>query len=215
MPSSKGEDTTKILVENYFECEFVKIRPGWLKNPKTGCNLELDMYSDSKKLAIEYQGQQHYYYSPHFHKNDINNFYDQQERDKYKVEECKRLGISLIQIPYFWDRNDIIFHLNEKYPIFFYSDYMCISFNKPIAISKSMAQFTGWDISKKYSRRDIVDYVLKYIHDNKLRNRVKKTVFIDKKLRTIMKKRDKTIPPSKSSLGKHMYAYPLIMSSIS
>lgn len=36
------------------------IRPSWLKNPRTGRNLEIDIYFKSSKIAVEYNGIQHY-----------------------------------------------------------------------------------------------------------------------------------------------------------
>ena len=61
-------------------------RPDWLKYT-TGCNLELDYYCEELKLAFEYNGIQHYKYSSKFHNNNIENFYKQQERDKFKKQK--------------------------------------------------------------------------------------------------------------------------------
>jgi hypothetical protein len=35
---------------------FKSVRPGWLENPLTGRNLELDCYNEYLKLALEYNG---------------------------------------------------------------------------------------------------------------------------------------------------------------
>jgi len=78
---------------------FIKIRPDWLKNI-TGCNLELDYYCKELKLAFEYNGIQHYEYNLHFHNNNIEKFYEQQERDKFKKDRCEKEGVYLIIIPY-------------------------------------------------------------------------------------------------------------------
>jgi hypothetical protein len=52
------------------------------------------------KIGFEQQGIQHYQYSPFFHRNDIANFEKQLERDQLKREECKSLGIYLIEVSY-------------------------------------------------------------------------------------------------------------------
>lgn len=54
--SRKGEKRTREIIERITGRKFPSVRPNFLKNPKTGRNLELDMYNDSLKLAIEYNG---------------------------------------------------------------------------------------------------------------------------------------------------------------
>jgi len=39
----------------------MSLRPDWLKNPKTGRNLEIDIYFPKHKIAVEYNGKQHYH----------------------------------------------------------------------------------------------------------------------------------------------------------
>ncbi|HIB77554.1 MAG TPA: DUF2726 domain-containing protein [Flavobacteriales bacterium] len=51
-------------------------------------------------IACEYNGKQHYNYTPYFHRGGIKDFTDQQERDNLKRRVCKKLGIVLIEIPY-------------------------------------------------------------------------------------------------------------------
>eukprot|EP01114_Cavostelium_apophysatum_P022095 TRINITY_DN7884_c0_g1_i1.p1 TRINITY_DN7884_c0_g1~~TRINITY_DN7884_c0_g1_i1.p1 ORF type:complete len:873 (-),score=176.06 TRINITY_DN7884_c0_g1_i1:3235-5853(-) len=61
--------------------------------------LELDIWVPSLALAFEYQGQHHY--------NDIFYFGAQKnfnERDTEKKELCENSGITLVEIPYWWDR---------------------------------------------------------------------------------------------------------------
>ena len=96
---SKGELICKEVAEQLFEKPFIKIRPNSLKNNVTGHNLELDIYNDDLKLAIEYNGQQHYKYTPYFHKNE-EAFRNQQYRDELKRMMCKNNGITLIEVPY-------------------------------------------------------------------------------------------------------------------
>jgi len=79
--------------------KFKKIRPKWLRNPKTNRPLELDGYCEELMIAIEYQGKQHYVW-PNFTKCSRKEFFAQQERDRIKEETCINKNICLIQVPY-------------------------------------------------------------------------------------------------------------------
>jgi len=67
---------------------------------KTGTAMVFDIYIPSFNLAIEYQGYQHYY--DHYMFGDVNSF---KERDHQKHEACNSLGITYIQVPYWWQRD--------------------------------------------------------------------------------------------------------------
>ena len=94
---SKGEIECRRVLEKIFNKKFNKIRPDFLKNPVTGnnFNLELDCYNEELKLAVEYQGCQHYKYTPYFHKNK-ESFYNQKYRDLFKRQKCVENKITLI-----------------------------------------------------------------------------------------------------------------------
>ena len=62
--------------------------------------LEFDGYNEEHKIAIEYNGIQHYEFRPWFHKIQ-QDFFAQQERDNRKREYCKENTITLIEIPYY------------------------------------------------------------------------------------------------------------------
>jgi hypothetical protein len=64
-------------------------RPDWLKNIKTGKNLELDFYLPQFQVAIEIQGPHHY-----------DNF-DQVEKDKIKESILNLNGIKIIKLSIF------------------------------------------------------------------------------------------------------------------
>ena len=96
---SSGETLCRKLATEAFNVPFIKIRPDFLKNNVTGANLELDIYNESLKLAIEYNGRQHYDYVPFFHKN-YEHFQTQKYRDEIKKMLCKQNGIHLIEIRY-------------------------------------------------------------------------------------------------------------------
>ena len=99
--NSKSENLMTCYIEECFTDNiFIKQhRPDWLKYT-TGCNLELDYYCEELKLAFEYNGLQHYKYNSRFHRNNIENFYKQQNRDKFKEERCREKDIYLIIIPH-------------------------------------------------------------------------------------------------------------------
>lgn len=96
---SRLELQTKMHLENIFKMKFYKIRPDFLRNDVTGYNLEIDLYNDDLKLGIEVQGDQHYKFTPFFHRNK-ETFLNQRYRDEMKKQKCMKEGITLIEIPY-------------------------------------------------------------------------------------------------------------------
>lgn len=100
---SIGEKYSCKILEEYLGKKIkTNYRPNFLKNPETGRNLELDMYDDEMKIAIEYNGEQHYKYPNKFHKSE-KEFVNQVYRDEYKKTICEKEGIFLINIPYYID----------------------------------------------------------------------------------------------------------------
>ncbi len=97
---SKSELYCKSLLENvYFKgYKFRNVRPKWLINDKTGYPMELDLYNAELKLAIEYNGPQHYEIVPNL--NDQEMLTEQKYRDKLKKKLCKSRKITLIVIKY-------------------------------------------------------------------------------------------------------------------
>jgi hypothetical protein len=61
--------------------------------------LYLDFYIPTISLAVEVHGQQHYEYSPFFHKNKAD-FLKSKTRDEDKIEWCDLNGIQLITLKY-------------------------------------------------------------------------------------------------------------------
>jgi hypothetical protein len=71
--------------------------------PKFLNGLELDIFVPNNKMAIEYNGSQHYFFNKHYHKNN-KVFLDSKLRDKKKLVLCKKNNINLIVIKYdSWD----------------------------------------------------------------------------------------------------------------
>ena len=63
---SRGEIECRKVMESLFGKPFLKTRPKFLFNSVTTENLELDMFNQELMLAVEYNGQQHYKYTPFF-----------------------------------------------------------------------------------------------------------------------------------------------------
>lgn len=97
---SAGEIICREYLQRRFGRPFDKIRPDFLKNNVTGgYNLELDCYNSELRLAVEYNGIQHYKYTPYFHRNK-EAFLNQKYRDEMKKEKCKFNRVHLIEVPY-------------------------------------------------------------------------------------------------------------------
>ena len=98
---SKGEVECRRVMQKLFDKPFYKIRPQFLNNPVTfgTNNLELDCFNEELKLAVEYDGAQHYKFIPHFHKT-YEGFMNQRYRDYMKEQMCKDNKIRLIRVPY-------------------------------------------------------------------------------------------------------------------
>lgn len=60
--------------------------------------MELDLYLPSLQLAFEFHGQQHYHHS---HRGLL---LEQQQRDREKIEACRKHGVTLVIVPYWWDK---------------------------------------------------------------------------------------------------------------
>lgn len=103
---SKGEKECRYFLETFFQLPFPKSRPDFLKNPITGHNLEIDCYNEHLKLGVEYNGSQHYKFSPYFHKN-YDAAMNQKYRDVIKHKLCDDNNINLIIVPYTIKLNDV------------------------------------------------------------------------------------------------------------
>ena len=105
---SKGESECRRVLQILFKRKFASSRPDFLRNPVTGgnFNLELDCYDSQMKLAVEYNGIQHYIYTPYFQKSKAH-FLNQKYRDDMKQRICKEHGITLINVPYTVKLKDI------------------------------------------------------------------------------------------------------------
>jgi len=71
----------------------------WMKFA-TGCPMMLDIYVTSFKLVFEYHGYQHY--NSHFLFGDAKSC---KERADERHTACESMGITLIEVPYWWQRD--------------------------------------------------------------------------------------------------------------
>jgi hypothetical protein len=112
---SKGEVECRRVMQKLFDKPFYKTRPRFLNNPVTfgTNNLELDCYNEELKIAVEYDGAQHYKYIPYFHKT-YEAFLNQRYRDYMKEQMCKENNIRLIRVPYTVKIDKIESYLTDK-----------------------------------------------------------------------------------------------------
>ncbi len=100
-----GERICRGFFEAIFNKDFKKARPEWLKNCE-GHQLELDGYNDELKLAFELNGKQHYEWPNYFHKT-VKRYITQMSNDQEKGELCETNGVTLIEIPYWIEYDEM------------------------------------------------------------------------------------------------------------
>lgn len=74
------------------------VRPEWFTLGVGEGRMEIDFWFRRRRVAIEFQGRQHYEYEPEMHENR-REFMEQQRRDNIKAGLCLRHGIHYIEIP--------------------------------------------------------------------------------------------------------------------
>jgi hypothetical protein len=112
--ASKLEKSTLAALSRIFTGKsFVKVRPTWLRNPRTGRACELDFYNDELKLAVEVQGMQHYVYPNTFHKSRVE-WEEQVFRDRLKEDLCRQAGVTLVHIPFTVQQKALECYIREE-----------------------------------------------------------------------------------------------------
>ncbi len=113
---SKGEIECREALRRMFRRPFHKARPDFLRNDVTGgkFNLELDCYDEELKIAVEYQGRQHYEYVPYWHRTKAE-FMNQKYRDEIKRMKCKEAKVILVEVPYKVKHADIETYLRKEF----------------------------------------------------------------------------------------------------
>ena len=110
---SDGEKYCRDILEEIFSLPFPSVRPKFLKNPLTNRSLEFDCYNHKLRLALEYNGYQHYTFPNVYHKSETA-FRAQLNRDEIKKDICDKLGITLIIVPYTVQMSDIKSYIINK-----------------------------------------------------------------------------------------------------
>jgi len=100
--TSQTENLARDLLHHHFPFlhAVYNSRPDWLRNPKTGRALELDIFYPQINVAVEVQGVQHGRPVLGLQK-DHADFMAQQARDMIKAEVCTSRGIELITVTSF------------------------------------------------------------------------------------------------------------------
>jgi hypothetical protein len=90
---------TKIL-ESYYGASNVvtSFHPKWAISPRRVL-YEFDIFIKNKNILVEYNGIQHYEFTPFFHKYE-RNFIKQQRRDRDKKKLAKENGFKLVIFKY-------------------------------------------------------------------------------------------------------------------
>lgn len=90
---------TKIIEDHYGSNNVVTaFHPIWAETPRRVL-YEFDIFIKSENVLIEYNGKQHYEFTPFFHKY-AKTFVKQQQRDKHKAKLAKNNGYQLIIFKY-------------------------------------------------------------------------------------------------------------------
>jgi 16S rRNA G966 N2-methylase RsmD len=130
--SYKSESLCRDIIEEITGYKFPKRRPSVLKQ-SNGWNLELDGYCEELKLGFEYNGIIHYQEC----KFISDSFEDIKKRDNLKKELCKKAGICLIIVPYWYDYKtpkDM-----RKFLLNIINDY--ISIQCPVIVKNDLEQY--------------------------------------------------------------------------
>lgn len=136
----RNERYTKEVAQTLLDKKFIKVRPTWLLNSK-GNVMEIDIYNDELKLAIEYNGKQHYEFCQFFHKT-IDSFHKRLTDDKLKVQLCKTNNVDLIVVPY--TENPYEFLINE----FTKRGFKLVNLDKDILIKNELVEKLEYKINE-------------------------------------------------------------------
>lgn len=105
-PTSRSEKRARAIIERYMRAPFPSCHPKWLRNPKTNRPLQLDCYNEKLRLALEFDGSQHAFFNPRFHRT-VDDWTNAVERDNVKDMLCKKQGVSLIRVPFWTSEPDM------------------------------------------------------------------------------------------------------------
>jgi len=105
------------ILEKIYNKKFTRdVRPKWLRNPRTNHSLELDCYNEELKIALEYNGIQHYVWPNFIRTQTYEQFMDQVVRDMDKIDICDSHGVYLITVPYTVSFDELEDYIIERLP---------------------------------------------------------------------------------------------------
>lgn len=90
---SRGQTALTAIMKKLFPGEMI------VNEHHIGDRLRLDVFCPKYKLAAEYHGRQHFFYTERFFESKYE-FIEAQKRDVKKAELCKQLGIILVTFRY-------------------------------------------------------------------------------------------------------------------
>lgn len=97
--SEKFKIILQVVTEYLCESPILEWKHDKLINPKTGINLRIDAYFKENNIAIEFDGEQHFKYKPHYHKT-YDKFLYRKYLDNLKNNIMENLNIPLIRFKY-------------------------------------------------------------------------------------------------------------------
>mmetsp|Transcript_10792 Transcript_10792/g.44229 ORF Transcript_10792/g.44229 Transcript_10792/m.44229 type:complete len:426 (+) Transcript_10792:100-1377(+) len=110
---SRQRQTRATVARVFPTCQVLEEhRVGGVKSTMGG-ELVLDVYIPEVRLAVEYNGEQHYHEVPIFGPLEVT-----QRRDREKATACEELGIRLFVVPYWWDGrlDSFLASLHKQFP---------------------------------------------------------------------------------------------------
>lgn len=86
----------ELLKQNYPTLQILEEMPIQIRKSET---LYMDFFIPLSKKCIEVHGEQHYEFTPFYHRTKLD-FFKQQKRDREKREWCHINNIAYIELPY-------------------------------------------------------------------------------------------------------------------
>ena len=108
-PNCKILKNERLCIEtasSIFGLHFIKTRIYYSKENKRKF-FEFDGYNSDNRIAVEYNGIQHYVFRPFLHKTE-SQFIEQKQRDADKRKYCANNDIHLIEVPYTSNMEEVL-----------------------------------------------------------------------------------------------------------
>jgi hypothetical protein len=143
IPSKKGQRILFKNIESLFPLATIHLD---YKHPelsfKSGVQMELDIFLPTQNIAFEYQGEQHY--ERHWLYGEPT---EQQQKDKEKLEQCNAIGITVVEVPYWWDSQSVeslVATIRQKRPGWHYCSMQLIHLRFVARVRKSKSSANSY-----------------------------------------------------------------------